>query len=81
HPLPVQLDGLHGAPVVTAAVIGRQLRVSAYQGEIRREVVLEDILACDLIVLNEGSAISIMLARLADETGQLLRMRMRVGGF
>jgi DNA-binding transcriptional LysR family regulator len=47
----------------------------------RREVVLEDILACDLIVLNEGSAISIMLARLADETGQLLRMRMRVGGF
>ncbi len=44
HPLPVQLDGLHGAPVVTAAVIGRQLRVSAYQGEIRREVVLEPTL-------------------------------------
>ena len=44
HPLPEQLDGLHGAPVVTAAVIGRQLRVSAYQGEIRREVVLEPTL-------------------------------------
>ncbi len=44
HPLPAQLDGLHGAPVVTAAVIGRQLRVSAYQGEIRREVVLEPTL-------------------------------------
>lgn len=44
QPLPVQLDELHGAPVVTAAVIGRQLRVSAYQGETRREVVLEPTL-------------------------------------
>lgn len=44
HPLPTQLDGLQGAPVVTAAVIGRQLRVSAYQGETRREVVLEPTL-------------------------------------
>ena len=41
QPLPTQLDELQGAPVVTAAVIGRQLRVSAYQGEERREVVLE----------------------------------------
>ncbi len=44
NPLPVQLDALQGAPVVTAAVIGRQLRVSAYQGETRREVVLEPTL-------------------------------------
>jgi DNA-binding transcriptional LysR family regulator len=44
HPLPTQLDELQGAPVVTAAVIGRQLRVSAYQGETRREVVLEPTL-------------------------------------
>jgi len=44
HPLPTQLDELQGAPVVTAAVIGRQLRVSAYQGEERREVVLEPTL-------------------------------------
>jgi DNA-binding transcriptional LysR family regulator len=44
HPLPVQLDALQGAPVVTAAVIGRQLRVSAYQGETRREVILEPTL-------------------------------------
>jgi len=48
HPLPVQLDELQGAPVVTAAVIGRQLRVSAYQGqnlgEVRREVILEPTL-------------------------------------
>ena len=33
HGLPTQLDQLQGAPVVTSAVIGRQLRVSAYQGE------------------------------------------------
>jgi len=44
HGLPTQLDALRGAPVVTAAVIGRQLRVSAYQGEERREVVLEPTL-------------------------------------
>jgi len=44
HGLPTQLDSLQGAPVVTAAVIGRQLRVSAYQGEERREVVLEPTL-------------------------------------
>jgi DNA-binding transcriptional LysR family regulator len=44
HALPTQLDELQGAPVVTAAVIGRQLRVSAYQGEERREVVLEPTL-------------------------------------
>jgi DNA-binding transcriptional LysR family regulator len=44
HPLPTQLDQLSSAPVVTAAVIGRQLRMSAYQGEERREVVLEPTL-------------------------------------
>jgi DNA-binding transcriptional LysR family regulator len=48
NPLPVELDALRGAPVVTAAVIGRQLRVSAYQGqnlgEVRREVILEPTL-------------------------------------
>jgi DNA-binding transcriptional LysR family regulator len=44
HGLPNSLDQLHGAPVVTAAVVGRQLRVSAYQGEERREVLLEPTL-------------------------------------
>ena len=44
HALPTELDGLHNAPVVTAAVVGRQLRVSAYRGETRREVVLEPTL-------------------------------------
>ena len=42
--LPTQLDQLQGAPVVTSAVVGRQLRVSAYQGEERREVILEPTL-------------------------------------
>jgi DNA-binding transcriptional LysR family regulator len=44
HGLPTQLDQLRDAPLVTAAVIGRQLRVAAYQGEERREVVLEPTL-------------------------------------
>src|SRR6478735_7118552 len=44
HGLPTQLDQLQKAPVVTSAVIGRQLRVSAYQGEERREVILEPTL-------------------------------------
>ncbi|RST54407.1 LysR family transcriptional regulator [Variovorax sp. MHTC-1] len=44
HALPTQLDELASAPVVTAAVVGRQLRMSAYQGEERREVILEPTL-------------------------------------
>lgn len=47
----------------------------------RTHVGLGDVLDCDLIALGEGSAISLMLGRLADEAGRLLRMRMRVGGF
>ena len=44
HGLPTQLDELSSAPVVTAAVIGKQLRISAYQGGERREVLLEPTL-------------------------------------
>jgi DNA-binding transcriptional LysR family regulator len=47
HGLPEQLDALHDAPVVTAAVVGRQLRMSAYQGEERREVILEPTLVSE----------------------------------
>ncbi|RDK06830.1 LysR family transcriptional regulator [Cupriavidus lacunae] len=47
----------------------------------RRKVTPEDVLDCDLIVLSESSAISIVLERLAEEAGRVLRMRMRVGGF
>lgn len=42
---------------------------------------LDNILACDVIGLGEGSAISALLEKLANESGRLLRMRMRVGGF
>ena len=44
HTLPTDLDELHSAPVITAAVVGQQLRVSAYRGETRREVLLEPTL-------------------------------------
>lgn len=47
----------------------------------RSSVGLDDILGCELIVLGEGSAIAIMLERLAEEAGRVLHMRMRVGGF
>lgn len=46
-----------------------------------KQVTLEDVLDCDLIVMGENSAISIMLERLALEAGRVLRMRMRVSGF
>lgn len=42
---------------------------------------LDHILSCDVISLGEGSAIVALLERLASESGRLLRMRMRVGGF
>lgn len=45
------------------------------------QVTSDDVLDCDLIVLGEGSAISLGLERLAEEAGRVLRMRMRVGGF
>jgi DNA-binding transcriptional LysR family regulator len=47
----------------------------------RATLALGDILSCDLIVLGEGSAISLMLQRLTDDEGRLLRMRIRVNGF
>lgn len=47
----------------------------------RAQVTLDDLLRFDLISLGEGSAIALLLERLAAEAGQILRMRMRVGGF
>lgn len=44
HGLPTQLAQLHTVPLVTSAVIGRQLRVSAYLGERRDEITLEPTL-------------------------------------
>ena len=42
--LPTHLDQLRTAPLITSAVIGRQLRVSAYLGDERHEVTLEPTL-------------------------------------
>ncbi len=47
----------------------------------KKSVRLDDILPYDIIGLTEGSAISIMLGRLAMQTAQLLHMRIRVGSF
>jgi len=47
----------------------------------RARLALDDILSCDVIGLGAGSAISLMLERLAGEAGRILRMPMRVGGF
>jgi DNA-binding transcriptional LysR family regulator len=42
--LPQRLEDLHHTPLLTAAVIGRQLRLAAYLGEERHEVLLEPTL-------------------------------------
>ena len=42
--MPATLDALAGAPLITAAVVGRQLRVAAYLNEERHEVLLEPTL-------------------------------------
>ncbi|WP_206996704.1 LysR family transcriptional regulator [Trinickia mobilis] len=42
--MPAGLDDLRTAPVITAAVVGRQLRVAAYLGDERHEVLLEPTL-------------------------------------
>ena len=47
HPMPVELDDLRRMPVITSNVIGRDLRLSAYQGETRRELVLHPTLASE----------------------------------
>lgn len=44
QPLPTRLDELGRAPLITAGVVGRQLRVSAYLGAERHEVILEPTL-------------------------------------
>lgn len=40
HGMPVTLDALAGAPLITATVLGRQLRIAAYLGAERHEVLL-----------------------------------------
>ncbi|MEJ8800224.1 LysR substrate-binding domain-containing protein [Trinickia caryophylli] len=44
HGMPGGLDALRRAPLITSAVVGRQLRVSAYLDDERHEVLLEPTL-------------------------------------
>ena len=44
HGLPTELGALRTAPLITSGVVGRQLRLRAYQGERREEVMLEPTL-------------------------------------
>jgi DNA-binding transcriptional LysR family regulator len=47
HAMPLQLEELGQVPLITSAVAGRDLRVSAYQGEERRELTLHPSLASE----------------------------------
>ncbi len=47
HPMPVTLEDLGRVPLITSAVAGRDLRVSAYQGEQRTELTLHPTLASE----------------------------------
>ena len=47
HALPLQPDDLAGAPLVTSAVVGRDLRVAAYRDGERRELTLHPTLASE----------------------------------
>jgi DNA-binding transcriptional LysR family regulator len=47
HPMPASLEDLGRVPLITSAVTGRELRVSAYQGEQRQEVTLHPTLASE----------------------------------
>jgi DNA-binding transcriptional LysR family regulator len=44
HALPAHPDELRGMPLITSNVVGRQLKLSAYRDEERREVALEPTL-------------------------------------
>lgn len=47
HGMPSRLEDLSQVPLITSAVAGRELRVSAYQGEARRELTLHPTLASE----------------------------------
>lgn len=44
HGMPKTLEELQGSPLITSGVVGRQLRLSAYIGDERRELTLEPTL-------------------------------------
>jgi DNA-binding transcriptional LysR family regulator len=45
--MPVKLDDLRTAPLITSAIVGRQLRVAAYLRDERHEVLLEPTLVSE----------------------------------
>ncbi len=47
HAMPAHLEELGNVPLITSAVAGRNLRVSAYRGEERRELTLHPTLASE----------------------------------
>lgn len=47
HVMPAELDELAHVPVITSAVVGRDLRLSAYQADLRRELTLNPTLASE----------------------------------
>ncbi|WP_313071618.1 LysR substrate-binding domain-containing protein [Melaminivora sp.] len=47
HGLPAMPEALAAAPLITAGVVGRPLRLSAYRGEERQEVLLEPTLVSE----------------------------------
>jgi DNA-binding transcriptional LysR family regulator len=47
HPMPHRLEDLPKVPLITSAVAGRNLRVSAYQADERRELTLHPTLASE----------------------------------
>lgn len=47
HKMPAELDDLVRVPVITSAVVGRDLRLSAYQADQRRELALNPTLASE----------------------------------
>ncbi len=44
HGLPTTLAALQAAPLITSGVVGRHLRLRAYRGEVREEILLEPTL-------------------------------------
>lgn len=47
HPLPSRLEDLSRVPIITSAVVGRQLRLAAYRGDSREEIILHPTLASE----------------------------------
>ncbi|NYE23562.1 LysR family transcriptional regulator [Pigmentiphaga litoralis] len=69
HGLPDTLEALQAAPVITSAVTGRSLKVSAYLGTERRELTLSPSLASEnFVFLREAVLAGLGLGLLPDYT-------------